>query len=52
MTRNSYIDYAKALCVILVVFIHTGFSLLNGIILFAMPVFFAATGFTFSFGKR
>ena len=52
MTRNNYIDYAKALCVILVVFIHTGFSSLNDIILFAMPVFFAATGFTFSFGKR
>ena len=52
MTRNNYIDYAKALCIIFVVFIHTGFSSLNDIILFAMPVFFAATGFTFSFGKR
>ena len=52
MTRNNYIDYAKALCIIFIVFIHTGFSSLNNIILFAMPVFFAATGFTFSFGKR
>ncbi|MBR5478761.1 MAG: acyltransferase [Clostridia bacterium] len=52
MERNDYIDYAKALCIVLVVFIHTGFSALNNIILFAMPMFFAATGYTFSFGKR
>lgn len=52
MERNNYIDYAKALCIILVVFIHTGFSTLNSIILFAMPLFFAATGYTFSIGKR
>jgi len=41
MERSNYIDYAKALCIILVVFIHTGFSALNNIILFAMPLFFA-----------
>ena len=52
MGRSNYIDYAKALCIILVVFIHTGFSALNNIILFAMPLFFAATGYTFSMGKR
>ena len=52
MERNNYIDYAKALCIVLVVFIHTGFSALNNIILFAMPLFFAATGYTFSIGKR
>lgn len=52
MERNNYIDYAKALCIVLVVFIHTGFSVLNNIVLFAMPIFFAATGYTFSFGKR
>ena len=52
MTRNNYIDYAKALSIIFVVFIHTGFSFLNNIVLFAMPVFFAATGYTFSYGKR
>ena len=52
MTRNNFIDYAKALCIIFVVFIHVGFSSLNNIILFAMPVFFAATGYTFSYGKR
>lgn len=52
MERKNFIDYAKALCVVLVVFIHTGFSALNKIILFAMPLFFAVTGYTFSFGKR
>ena len=52
MERNNFIDYAKALCIILVVFIHTGFSGLNNIILFAMPMFFAATGYTFTLGKR
>ena len=52
MERSHFIDYAKALCIVLVVFIHTGFSALNSIILFAMPMFFAATGYTFSFGKR
>lgn len=52
MTRNNYVDYAKALCIIFVVFIHTGFSVLNNIILFAMPVFFSATGYTFSYKKR
>lgn len=52
MKRVNYIDYAKALCIVLVVFIHTGFSALNNIILFVMPLFFAATGFTFSLGKR
>jgi fucose 4-O-acetylase-like acetyltransferase len=52
MERKNYIDYAKALCIVLVVFIHTGFSALNNIILFAIPLFFAATGYTFSIGKR
>lgn len=52
MARKNFIDYAKALCIIFVVFIHTGFSSLNNIVLFAIPVFFAATGYTFSFGKR
>ena len=52
MERNNNIDYAKALCIVLVVFIHTGFSAVNNIILFAMPLFFAATGYTFSIGKR
>lgn len=52
MERNNSIDYAKALCIILVVFIHTGFSALNDIILFGMPLFFAATGYTFSYEKR
>ena len=52
MVRNNYIDYAKALCIILMVFIHVGFSSINNIILFGVPVFFAATGYTFSYGKR
>lgn len=52
MERNHFIDYAKALCIVLVVFIHTGFSALNNIILFAMPMFFATTGYTFTIGKR
>lgn len=52
MERKNFIDYAKALCIVLVVFIHTGFSVLNNIILFVMPLFFAATGYTFSCGKR
>ena len=52
MKRDNFIDYAKALCIALVVFIHTGFGAINNIILFAMPTFFAATGYTFSFGKR
>lgn len=52
MERNNYIDYAKALCIAFVVFVHTGFSALNNILLFAMPLFFAATGYTFTIGKR
>lgn len=52
MERKNYVDYAKALCIVLVVFIHTGFSVLNNVILFAMPLFFAATGYTFSPEKR
>lgn len=52
MKRYNYIDYAKAFCIILVLFVHTGFSVLNNIILFAMPLFFAATGYTFSPKKR
>ena len=52
MERNNFIDYAKALSIVFVVFIHTGFSALNNIVLFAMPLFFAATGYTFSIGKR
>lgn len=52
MKRVEYIDYAKALCVMLVVFIHTGFSALNNVVLFMLPLFFAATGYTFSCEKR
>ena len=52
MERKNYIDYAKALCIAFVVFVHTGFSALNNILLFAMPLFFAATGYTFTIGKR
>ena len=52
MDRNHSIDYAKAVCIIFVVFVHTGFSILNNIFLFAMPMFFAATGYTFSLGKQ
>lgn len=52
MKRYAYVDYAKAVCFVLVVFIHTGFSVLNNVILFAMPLFFAATGYTFAYGKR
>lgn len=52
MERSNYIDYAKALCIAFVVFVHTGFSALNNILLFAMPLFFAATGYTFTIGKR
>lgn len=52
MTRSNYIDYAKAFCIVFVVYIHVGFSAINSIVLFAMPAFFAATGFTFSYGKR
>lgn len=52
MKRVDYVDYAKAFCVILVVFIHTGFSVLNNVVLFMIPLFFAATGYTFSCEKR
>lgn len=52
MKRYNFVDYAKALCIVIVVFVHTGFSVLNNIILFAMPLFFAATGYTFSLEKR
>ena len=52
MKRNSFIDYAKALCIAMVVFVHTGFSGLNNIFLFVLPMFFAATGYTFTLGKR
>ena len=52
MKRNNFIDDAKALCIVFVVLVHTGFSGLNNIFLFAMPLFFAATGYTFSLGKR
>lgn len=52
MGRKNYIDYAKALCIIAIVFVHIGFSALNNVLLFLMPLFFAATGYTFSYGKR
>ena len=32
MERNNCIDYAKALCIVFVVFIHAGLSALNNII--------------------
>lgn len=50
--RLDFLDYAKALCIFFVVFIHVGFSFLNNVALFAMPVFFMVTGCTFSLGKR
>ena len=52
MERNNYIDYAKALCIVLVVFIHAGFSALNNIILFAMPLFLQQLDISFQSGRE
>lgn len=52
MERKQYVDYAKALCIVFVVLFHVGFSEVHRIFLFVLPLFFAATGYTFSYGKR
>lgn len=50
--RFDFVDYAKGICILLVVLIHVGFASLMQASLFVMPFFFAATGYTFSYGKR
>lgn len=50
--RLAVLDYAKALSVFYVICIHVGFYQLNEAALFVMPLFFAATGYSFSKDKR
>lgn len=50
--RENFLDYAKAIAIFFVVFIHVGFSWLNEIALFSMPIFFMVTGYAFTLGKR
>lgn len=52
MKRINFLDYAKALSIFFVVFVHVGFYQLNSIILFTMPLFFAVTGYSFDPYKR
>lgn len=52
MKRFHFLDYAKALVIFLVVSVHVGFYQLNRILLFAMPLFFFATGYSFQPAKR
>ena len=52
MNRISFLDYAKALSILFVISVHVGFSRLNHVLLFAMPLFFLVTGYTFQATKR
>lgn len=51
-SRINYLDYAKALSIFFVISIHVGFYQLNSFALFAMPLFFVVTGYSFTAGKR
>ena len=50
--RINFLDYAKAISIICVISIHVGFYQINSIVLFAMPLFFMATGYSFNSTKR
>ncbi|MFI3287019.1 MAG: hypothetical protein R3Y61_00930 [Rikenellaceae bacterium] len=50
--RLDFIDLGKTLAIIFVVLIHNGFTELNDIVLFAMPLFFFSTGYLFTPGRR
>ena len=50
--RINYLDYAKAIVIMVVITVHIGFYQLNSNILFAMPLFFVVTGYSFTLGKR
>lgn len=51
-SRLSFIDYGKALGILFVLMIHAGMSSLNEYVLFAMPLFYIASGYTLNFQKR
>ena len=51
-SRLSFIDYGKALGILFVLMIHAGMSSLNEYVLFAMPLFYIATGYTLNLQKR
>jgi len=50
--RISFIDYGKALMIMLVVAFHVGFDVLEYITFIAMTFFFLAVGYTYTIGKR
>ena len=50
--RVSHLDYAKAIAIFFVITLHVGFYQINSFFLFAMPLFFVVTGYSFSLGKR
>lgn len=52
MRRLDFLDYAKALSIFAVVLIHAGFVQVETIVLFAMPVFFATTGYVYARGRK
>ena len=52
MNRIHFVDYAKALAIFCVVAVHVGFYQINLMLLFVMPMFFVATGYSFNPTKR
>ncbi|MFI3295014.1 MAG: acyltransferase [Rikenellaceae bacterium] len=51
-TRFGFIDLGKTLAIIFILLIHNGFSGLNNVVLFAMPLFFFCSGYLFTPGRR
>ncbi len=51
-TRFGFIDLGKSIAIIFILLIHNGFSELNNVVLFAMPLFFFSSGYLFTPGKR
>ena len=50
--RLYFIDYGKALGILFVLMIHSGIRPLNEYVLFAMPLFFIASGYTLNVQGR
>ncbi len=50
--RLDFIDLGKTIALIFILLIHNGFSELNNVVLFAIPLFFFSSGYLFTPGKR
>ena len=50
--RETYIDYGKAILIIMVISVHAGLSSIDSWSYVRMIFFFFVTGYTYTIGKR